>query len=225
MTESSIARITISGTDGNLLNPGNMAEIGEQLRAADAATEVTGILITGAGDTFCSGLDVPAIRAGGDPLEFAQSLVALLKILPTLGTPVAAAVNGDAVASGASIVAACDYAVAVPTARVGTREVSLGIWPMVAQVPVIHRIGARAAMENIGSGEPFTAERAWEVGLVNEIAAPGALVTAAEAWLHRASRGGAQVAQGRPALYRLAQLPYDDALDAAAALFASMLTE
>lgn len=223
MTESNIARIVISGTQGNLLNPGNMAELVDALRAADAATDITGILLTGAGDTFCSGLDIPAIQAGGDPLEFAQSLVVLLKLLPTLGTPVAAAINGDAVASGASIAAACDYAVATPAARIGTREVSLGIWPMVAQVPIIQRIGARAAIENVGSGDPFTAERAREVGLINDIAAPEALVPTVEAWLAKAARGGAQVTVGRPAFYRFAELSYDDALDAAVQLFGDML--
>ncbi len=53
--------------------------------------------------------------------------------------------NGDAIASGASVVAAVDYAMAAPHARIGTREVSAGIWPVVAQVPIIHRLGPRWA--------------------------------------------------------------------------------
>ena len=222
----SIATVVIEGTGdtpGNLLNPTNMAAVSAALRAADADPEVTGILITGAGDVFCSGLDIPAIQAGGDALEFSGALVGLLKLIPTLGTPVVAAINGDAVASGASIAAACDYVVIVPQARIGTREVSLGIWPMVAQVPLIQRLGARAAMENIGSGEPFTPERAREVGLVNEIAPREALVAAAEAWLAKAARGGAAIAAGRPAFYRFASMGYDEALDASLELFASML--
>jgi len=225
MTETSIATITISGTggqEGNLLNPVNIASIISALRDADADPAVSGVVLTGAGDVFCSGLDIPAIQAGGDPVEFATALAELLKLLPTLGTPVVAAVNGDAVASGASIVAACDYAVAVPHARVGTREVSVGIWPMVAQVPIIQRIGARAAMENVGSGEPFTAERAREVGLVNEIAAPEELEARAAAWLAKAARAGSIVAIGRPAFYRFAEMDYAEALDASVALFADM---
>lgn len=220
-----IARITITGTggaEGNLLNPHNISGIVDELRAADADREVTGIVLTGAGDVFCSGLDIPAIRAGGDPVEFATALAGLLKLIPTLGTPVVAAVNGNAVASGASLVAAADYAVSTPAALLGTREVSVGIWPMVAQVPIVKRIGARLAMENIGSGEPFTAERAREVGLINEIAEPAALLTAAEAWLAKAARGGEIVAIGRPALYRLAELPHDEALDASVELFTEM---
>lgn len=220
----SIATITIlnpSG-EGNLLNPEVLADLTEQLRAADADPEVTGIILTGAGDVFCSGLDIPAIRAGGDPVEFATALAALLKYVPTLGTPVVAAVNGDAVASGASIVAVADYAVAARGALIGTREVSLGIWPMVAQVPLIQRLGARAAMENVGSGEPFTAERAREIGLINALAEPDQVVAVAEEWLAKAARAGSIAAIGRPAFYRFAEMGYDEALDASVQLFADM---
>ncbi|MBO9577729.1 MAG: enoyl-CoA hydratase/isomerase family protein, partial [Microbacteriaceae bacterium] len=222
---SSVATVTISnpsGSEGNLLNPGVIASVTAGLLAADADPAVTGIVLTGAGSVFCSGLDIPAIQAGGDPVEFATALAGLLKLLPALGTPVAAAVNGDAVASGASLVAACDYAVIADDAVVGTREVAVGIWPMVAQVPLIQRLGARWAMENVGSGEPFTPERAREVGLVNEIAPGPEVVTAAEAWLAKAARGGAIVATGRPAFYRFAAMGYEEALDASVSLFAEM---
>lgn len=220
----SIATITIDNPsgEGNLLNPGVIADLVAQLRAADADAEVTGILLTGAGAVFCNGLDIPAIQAGGDPVEFATALAGLLKLLPTLGTPVAAAVNGNAVASGASIVAAVDYAVCVPDALIGTREVSLGIWPMVAQVPIIQRLGARWAMENVGSGEPFAPERAKDVGLINEIQPAEALLDAAKAWLTKAARAGAIAAVGRPAFYRFAEMGYEEALDASVALFADM---
>ena len=221
MSTTTITIANPSG-EGNLLNPTVIAGLIEQLLAADADPEVTGIILVGAGAVFCSGLDIPAIQAGGDPVEFATALATMLKLLPTLGTPIAAAVNGPAVASGASIVAAVDYAVAVPDAVIGTREVGLGIWPMVAQVPLIQRLGARAAMENVGSGDPFTAERAREVGLINEIAPAEHLLERAEAWLARAARGGAITAIGRPAFYRFAELSYADALDASVALFAEM---
>ena len=93
---------------------------------------------------------------------------------------------------------------------------------MVAQVPLIQRLGVRWAMENVGSGEPFTPQRAREVGLVNEIVPAEALLGAAEAWLAKAGRAGAIAATGRPAFYRFAELGYDEALDASVALFAEM---
>lgn len=220
-----IARISIEGPGRNLLNPDTMARLADELRAADGDATTTGIVVSGAGDVFCGGLDIDALRGGGDPIAFASALVDLLKLFPLLGTPIVARVNGDAIASGSSIVSACDYAVAVPSARIGTYEVSIGIWPMVAQVPLIKRLGARAAMENIGSGEPFTADRARELGLINLVASPEQLDDAIVAWLQAAARGGEAVPAGRRSVYELAELPYSDALDRALEKFSGMFPE
>ena len=201
------ATVTISGPGRNLLNPAGMARLVAELRAADADPEVTGIVVTGAGDDFCAGLDIEAIRAGADPVEFATSLVGLLGVLPRLGTAVIARVNGDALASGAAIVAACDSAVARDDVLIGTVEVAAGIWPMVAQVPLIHRLGA---------------ERARELGLVTEVVAGSDLDERVEARLVAASRGATVARLGRPLLYELADLPYDAALHRALDAFAAM---
>lgn len=225
MTAPGVATVTLSGSERNLLDPDTMAATVRALAAADADPAVSGILITGAGEVFCGGLDIAAIRAGADPVAFATALVELLKAIPRLSKPIAARVNGDAVASGASIVAACDYAVAVASARVGTLEVSVGIWPMVAQVPLIKRLGVRAAMENIGSGIPFTADRAREIGLVNRVVEPDGLDAACHEWLAAAARGGTAAAIGRPIAYEVDALPYDAALDHALAAFAGMFRD
>jgi len=219
-----VARVTIDHAERNLLNPGLMASLRQAVLGADADDHVRGIIVTGAGEYFCGGLDVTAIQAGADPTEFAQALVELLMVFPRLTTPVAAAVNGDAVASGASLVAVCDYAVAVDGARIGTYEVSVGIWPMIAQVPLIHRIGARAAMENVGVGEPFTTERAREVGLVQRITASDQVEPTARQWLAQAARAGAAGAS-RPSLYELAELPYDEALQSSLARFVAQFED
>jgi enoyl-CoA hydratase/carnithine racemase len=223
--ESGIATIRIPGPGKNLLHPAKMAGLERELRAADSDSSVTGIILTGDGDYFCGGLDLGAIGEGESPVDFAAALVRLLKVFPQLTKPVAAAVNGDAVASGSSLVAACDYAVAAPESMVGSYEVAVGVWPMVAQVPIIQRIGPRAAMENLASGEPFTAERAREVGLLNRVVPADEVTAEVRAWLTNAARAGAVMATGRPMVYELAQLDYDNALDAALTKFAGMFDQ
>ncbi len=223
--ESGIASIEIAGPGRNLLNPTKMATIEGQLRAADADDSVTGIILTGSGTIFCGGLDLGAIGDGESPVHFAAALVSLLQVFPLLTKPVAAAVNGDAVASGSALVAACDYAVASPESLIGSFEVSVGVWPMVAQVPIIQRIGPRAAMENLASGEPFTAERAREVGLLNRVTAASEVLNETRDWLLNAARAGAVMATGRPMVYELAQLDYDDALQLALSRFSGMFDE
>lgn len=223
--EDGLATIEITGPGRNLLNPGTMAGLEAQLRAADTDPGVTGIVLTGSGTVFCGGLDLGAIGAGGSPVDFASALVSLLRLFPVLTKPIAAAVNGDAVASGGALVAACDYAVAAPDALIGSYEVSVGVWPMVAQVPLIQRIGPRAAMESIASGEPFTAARAREVGLLNLVADAGDVVTKARGWLLKAARAGDVMATGRPTVYELASLDYDEALQVALSKFSRMFEE
>lgn len=222
--DDGLATIEIPGPGRNLLSPAKMAAIEAQLRQADTDDSVTGIVLTGSGTTFCGGLDLGAIGEGESPVDFASALVSLLRLFPTLSKPVAAAVNGDAVASGSAIVAACDYAVAPPDALIGSYEVSVGVWPMVAQVPLIQRIGPRAAMENLASGEPFTAERAREVGLLNRVIDAANVMAETRAWLLNAARAGAVMATGRPTVYELAALNYDDALQLALSKFSGMFT-
>lgn len=221
-TDAGIRTIALANPPRNLLHPALMLDVVEAFDDLDADPDVTGIIVTGSGDAFCGGLDVEAIRSGGDPVEFATRLVELLDRIPRMTKPVVAALNGDAVASGASIACACDYVVAVPSAAIGTYEVSVGIWPMVAQVPLIHRIGPRLAMENVGSGQPWAAERAAQVGAVNEIVEPAELMAACTHWLSLARRGCDAVKAGRPIFYELAELPYHEALTTALGHFVAM---
>lgn len=214
--------LTIDNGPANLLDPALMDELRVRLQEADVHPEVRAVLLTGAGESFCGGLDIGAIKAGASPADFAVALAELLRVVPRLGIAVAAAVNGDALASGASLVAAADYAVANDAVRIGTVEVSVGMWPMIAQVPVIQRLGPRAAIENIGSGEPFTAQRSLEVGLVQRVVAAGGEVPAALEWLDLASRAPAATPDGRRSLYEFAQMSYDDALDASVPRFLTL---
>jgi enoyl-CoA hydratase/carnithine racemase len=217
--------LTFENGERNLLTPDSLSQLRDALSDADGDDGVEALLLTPAGEVFCGGLDIAAIRAGADPVEFAAALVELLHLLARLRKPIAAAVQGDALAGGSALVAAVDYAVAVPTARIGSQEVSVGIWPMVAQVPLVHRIGVRHAMENIGSGEPFGAARALEVGLVQAVVDRAKLESTATAWLRLAQRASSAYRLGRPSLYQIASLPYHEALDVALERFASMFEQ
>lgn len=214
-TNAAVSRVEITGPGRNLLNPEVMAKLEADLRAAGDDPNTTGIILTGAGDVFCGGLDVPAIQAGADPIPFYSALISILKLIPELPKPVLALVNGDAVASGGAFVAVSDYAVSVPDAKIGSYEVSVGVWPIVAQVPLIKRLGARAAIQNIASGEPFTAEQALNVGLVNEVGSADQVEALANEWLTKAARAGKTMTSGRPSVYQLEQLNLNDGLDAA----------
>ena len=223
-TDSGICTIRLDNPPSNFLNPAIMTRLVDVLLEVDADEAVTAIMLTGTGDVFCGGMGVHIIEKSEQPEEFGIRLAELLSAMRTLGTPIAAAVNGDALASGASLACACDYAAMVPSARLGVTEVQAGAWPMLAQVPLIHRIGQRA-LENAASGEPFTARRACEVGAVNALVDRDELEDHVRAWLTNASRAGAMAARGRRAFYEMSELSYEQGLRRALDEFIEMFRQ
>jgi enoyl-CoA hydratase/carnithine racemase len=215
--------LTIANPPRGVLDPRLMRELASGLADADDDPAVKAVVLTGSSEAFCAGLDVEALRSGADPVEFARELVALLQVLPKLGKPVLAAVNGDALASGFSLVVACDYAVAAAGARLGTYEASFGNWPMIAQVPPLQRLLPRHALENILSGEPFTTERALDVGAINAIVPGDELADTVRRQVPRLVVAGQNLARGRRSFYRFLGLSYDDALEQSFEEFVAMI--
>jgi enoyl-CoA hydratase len=158
------------------------AEIREGLWAAwerfehDASLRVA--VLTGAGDkAFCAGGDLKAMVADGlqvPPRDFFPVPYDNIE----LTKPTIAAVNGIAFAGGWMIAQACDLCVASTNARFAITEVKVGrSSPWAA--PLITMIPQRIMMEIILTGKPITAQRAYEIGLVNRIAEPEALLDVA----------------------------------------------
>ncbi len=174
-----IAVITLNRPDTrNALS----AEVRAGLRAAWHRFERDGALrvaiLTGAGDkAFCAGGDLKAMVADGmqvPPRDFFPLPYDSIEI----SKPTIAAVNGVAFAGGWMIAQACDLCVASTTARFAITEVKVGrSSPWAA--PLIHMIPQRIMMEIILTGKAITAQRAYEIGLVNRIAQPKALIDTA----------------------------------------------
>jgi enoyl-CoA hydratase/carnithine racemase len=206
----------------NLLDPEVMDELAAALRRCNGDRSVSAVVLSGRGETFCCGLDTSAFQRGAEPVDFASSLVALLRIFPSLGKPVLAAVNGDALASGFGLVCAVDYAVTVAEAKLGTYEASVGTWPMIAQVPVLRRLLPRHALENILSGSPFSADDALRIGAVNRVVSPALLEDAVLEYAAAAVRACGALAAGRRSFYRFLDLGYGEALEQALDEFTRM---
>src|SRR5215218_4943774 len=180
--EDGLARLTLAKPPRNLLDPELMAALREAILEADADPGVEAIVLSGDGPMFCGGLDIERIQAGADPVAFAAGLVELLRIFPGLGKPVLAAVGGDALASGYALVCAADIAIAADHVRIGTVEATVGIWPMIAQVAPLQRLHPRHALQNLLTGEPFDAQRAYEIGVVNAVVGAGELWSEIRRW-------------------------------------------
>ncbi|RPF71020.1 enoyl-CoA hydratase/isomerase family protein [Aurantiacibacter spongiae] len=175
-------------------------------------------ILTGAGDkAFC---------AGGDLKEMVETK---LRVPPRdmfpvpydnieLTKPTIAAVNGAALAGGWMIAQACDLCVASTGAKFGITEVKVGRGSPWA-APLIHMIPQRIMMEIILTGKPITAQRAYEIGLVNRLAEPAELMTAAITLAHEVLEGAPlSVKAGRETVMLATEMGRSAALQAARAV-------
>ena len=152
------------------------AELIEALSAAFdrvASDGTRALVLTGAGHSFSAGADLNWMRAMAEASEDdnqadARRLAAMLRKLDELPCPTIARINGHAFGGGVGLIACCDLAVALETARFGLTEVRLGLTPATIAPFVIGRIGVQHARRYMLTGERMDASTAVGIGLVNE---------------------------------------------------------
>ena len=158
-------------------NAFNIQMINEMHRAfqqAVADESVRVVILTGEGKSFCAGADLNWMReiinfSFDQNLDESRRVAALLHQIYALPKPVLALVNGAAIGGGVGFACACDVVVASEKARFGLSEVKIGLVPAAISPYVIRRIGEAQARRYFLTGERISAERALEIGLVNEV--------------------------------------------------------
>lgn len=158
----------------NAINLETSDLIGDALERADTDSDVWALVITGAGDqAFCAGADLKAISRGesimsSDPARRRRGFAQYVSY--PIGKPTIAAVNGSALGGGTEITLASDLAVAADVAQFGLPEVRRGILAGAGGTFRLPRqIPRKVAMEAMLTGEPISAQRALELGLVNRV--------------------------------------------------------
>ncbi len=123
------------------------------------------------GPVFCSGHDLREMvgRSEDEYRELFALCSRMMLGLRRLPQPVIARVQGVATAAGCQLVAACDLAVAGDEATFATPGVKIGLFCTTPMVPLVRAIPAKPAMEMLLTGEPITARRALDLGLVNRV--------------------------------------------------------
>lgn len=149
-----------------LLN--DLAAAQERL-AGDAVVRV--VVVAARGPVFCSGHDLGEMN--GAAAETYHELFALCSRVMLgfrrLPQPVIARVQGVATAAGCQLVAACDLAVAADSATFATPGVKIGLFCTTPMVPLVRAIAPKPALEMLLTGQPISAARAYELGLVNRV--------------------------------------------------------
>jgi len=152
-------------------------EMQEELIAAfeDAAHCGCRVLVlAGAGEAFCSGLDLSVLQAmeGKTAAEFradAERTARLFGTLHELPIPTIAAVHGAAIAGGTGLATICDFTLAATGARFGFTEVKIGFVPALVSVFLALQLGDKRSRSLLLTGRVFSADDAWTLGLVNAV--------------------------------------------------------
>src|SRR5216117_1051456 len=181
-----VAVITLNNPPVNGLGNALRAGILQGLERATAEAQVKAVVLSGAGKAFSGGAD---IREFGKPRE-KPDLPDVNDFQDGMQKPLVAAISGFALGGGLELALACHYRVAAPKAQLGVPEVKLGILPGSGGTQRLPRaIPMAEAVQMMTSGNPISAERAKELGLVDEIV-EGDLLEAAVLFLARLLKEG-----------------------------------
>jgi enoyl-CoA hydratase len=171
--------ITINRPDQrNAVNAAVAAGIAAALDRLDADSELSLGVLTGAGQGFCAGMDLKAFVAGESPHAGDRGFAGITR--RAADKPLIAAIEGFAVAGGLEVALACDLIVASRDARLGIPEVKRSLVAAGGALLRLPRVLPRGvAMELALTGDPISAQRGYELGLVNRLTEPEAALAGA----------------------------------------------
>ena len=166
--DADVLVVTIDHPPVNALSAEVRAGLLQAIDQAQADPQVRAVLLTGAGNNFIAGAD---IREFGKPPR-PPALPDVCNRIEASAKPVVAALHGAALGGGLEVALAAHYRVALPGAKLGLPEVTLGLLPGAGGTQRTPRlIGAAAALDLMLSGKPMTAQAAVAAGLADELAA------------------------------------------------------
>ncbi len=159
----------------NALNVPMMNQLTGQLRQLADDKRVRIIILTGNGESFCSGADLQWMKESVNYTpeqnqQDALQLATLLRTLHQLDKPTIARINGPAYGGALGLIAACDIALAAHTCQFAFSEVRLGLIPAMIAPYIIEAIGIRHARRLFLTAERFNAYQAKELGLIHTVA-------------------------------------------------------
>jgi len=172
-----------------------IAALTDALAQADADPAVRAVVLSGNGSCFSAGADLNWMRGMAsaseqENREDSLRLARLMRNLQFLSKPTVARVNGAAYGGGVGLVACCDIAVGVDTAKFALSEVKLGLVPAVISPYVVAAIGLREARRLFITGEVFDAAVAGRIGLLHAVVPPAELDEAIERQLYLLAKAG-----------------------------------
>lgn len=172
--EQGVQIFTLNRPDAlNALNTELLGNLSSALDDAEANPEVRAVVITGSQKAFAAGADIHEMAARDLVGILEDPRLAHWERISRFTKPIIAAVNGFALGGGCELAMHADILIAGDNARFGQPEINLGIMPGAGGTQrLVRKVGESLAMHMALTGEPITARRALEAGLVTEICQP-----------------------------------------------------
>jgi len=189
----------------NALSIECMEALTSEFESLSQDNNVSVVILSGAGKGFCAGHDLKEMRSNPGREFYERTFQACSRMLISIikcPKPVIAKVHGVATAAGCQLVATCDLAVADEKARFATPGVNIGLFCSTPMVALSRNVSSKHALEMLLTGDFITAERAYQIGLVNRVAPFQELDDAAHELAEKiASKSPLTLAIGKRAYY------------------------
>ncbi|HSC63136.1 MAG TPA: enoyl-CoA hydratase [Caldimonas sp.] len=213
----------------NALSEGMLAALQAELDGLATDETARVVVIAATGKAFCAGHDLKEMRAKPSQAYYEALFAQCARLMLTiqrLPLPVIARVQGIATAAGCQLVAACDLAIAVDSARFAVSGVNLGLFCSSPSVPLVRNVARKPAFEMLVTGEFISAEEARARGLVNRVASMEALDGAVESLVASiVAKPRAAIALGKALFYRQIERGSEAAYEDAARTMARNMME
>jgi methylglutaconyl-CoA hydratase len=152
-----------------------MTELSDALDAASADSTQRVVILRGAGQAFCAGLDLQETTIMEKAHRSAEMVAKTLLAISQTRLITIAQIHGAAVAGGAGLMSACDFVVAAERTKIGYPEVRRGLVAGLVMTFLRRQLRERHIRELLFTGDLISAERACEIGLVNRVVSPNEL--------------------------------------------------
>jgi methylglutaconyl-CoA hydratase len=149
-----------------------MTELSDALEAASADSKQRILILCGAGQAFCAGLDLQETTVVEKAHRSAEMVARTLLAISQTRLITIAQIHGAAVAGGAGLMSACDFVVAAERTRIGYPETKRGLVAGLVMTFLRRQLRERDIRELLFTGELISAERAREIGLINRVVPP-----------------------------------------------------
>ncbi len=195
----------------NTFNTTLAEELNRALLELDEDEIVRVVILKGAGKVFSTGIDVSEFQ-GKSPLEYHRWLTLMDRMhltIASMAKPVIAMVHGYAVANGAGLVAAADFAIMAEDAKLGTTAINLGLLCTGPIIPMSYGLGKKKTLEMLLSGEMIDAKEAERLGLVNKVVPAEKLEEETFAFAQKLiSKSPVALRMGKNFYYQMIDLPF-----------------